>query len=623
MHNVMMELICNLEQFVAEIEERMVCLVEEMLDKPFPLLTEEKFWLFEKTGNRTVYEQDYFAKRRFLTVFGVAALRMKKDKLTKLGKINREDICKKLEAVLIDICEEECWALPAHVDRGSDVNWRKTIDLFASETAESLAYIIDMVGDWLSEACCNLVKENVKNRVLEPFFTNSVGSYHWERRENNWNAVCNGSIGSAYLHSLASDEEINEKYIDRICDNLCHFIDGYADDGTCLEGIGYYDYGMTYFVNFSMELFDISDGRIDLLRGEWNGCKAGSDDKRARIATWLSKCYFASGRTVSFSDGNSRRKYRMGLVCALAMRFPDAKLPEFRMAGSVEEDHCARFIPHKLDYFCTKEYIDYLKEHAAEKMNILSDSELEDKSETVSGMTAKNGEFVILDSAQWCIGKAVNGVGMACKGGHNAEPHNHNDVGSFLYVVGDDMLLVDLGAGEYTKAYFNEERYNIFCNNSFSHNVPIIAGNGQRAGKEYKCTFFEAVDGTDKGTVNLEFSQAYEKNLIHNIKREYVFDKINGNLEIKDVFDNVGQDIVITENLVTQYVPHVENNRITLFGESGTCHIIINPVPAFKIKTETPTGSGGRKELVYQIQWDVDVKDRTEVHLLITNNISQ
>ena len=80
---------------------------------------------------------------------------------------------------------------------------------------------------------------------------------------------------------------------------------------------------------------------------------------------------------------------------------------------------------------------------------------------------------------------------------------------------------------------------------------------------------------------------------------------------------------MITENLVTQYVPYVENNRITLFGESGTCYIIINPVPAFKIKTETHTVPGGRKELVYQIQWDVNVKDRTEVHLLITNNTSQ
>lgn len=55
---------------------------------------------------------------------------------------------------------------------------------------------------------------------------------------------------------------------------------------------------------------------------------------------------------------------------------------------------------------------------------------------------------------------------MAAKGGNNGEPHNHNDVGSFFYLVGDEMLLTDLGAGEYTKEYFHEGRYRILCNNS-------------------------------------------------------------------------------------------------------------------------------------------------------------
>ena len=71
---------------------------------------------------------------------------------------------------------------------------------------------------------------------------------------------------------------------------------------------------------------------------------------------------------------------------------------------------------------------------------------------------------------------------MAVKGGTNQEPHNHNDVGSFFYVLGSDMLLEDLGAGEYTADYFGEKRYHIFCNSSFSHNVPILCGMGQYAG---------------------------------------------------------------------------------------------------------------------------------------------
>lgn len=55
----------------------------------------------------------------------------------------------KLEEVLDGICEEECWALPAHVERDRDPDWRIRVDLFASETAQALAEIISLVGDRL------------------------------------------------------------------------------------------------------------------------------------------------------------------------------------------------------------------------------------------------------------------------------------------------------------------------------------------------------------------------------------------------------------------------------------------------------------------------------------------
>ena len=69
---------------------------------------------------------------------------------------------------------------------------------------------------------------------------------------------------------------------------------------------------------------------------------------------------------------------------------------------------------------------------------------------------------------------------MAAKGGNNGESHNHNDVGSFLYLAGDEMLLTDLGAGEYTRDYFGEKRYDILCNHSFGHSVPVIDGKGRK-----------------------------------------------------------------------------------------------------------------------------------------------
>lgn len=68
-------------------------------------MTEEMFLLYEKTGNRLIYENEYFKRREFLVVFGLLVYWYKRP----------EDI-EKLEEVLLEVCGEETWALPAHVD---------------------------------------------------------------------------------------------------------------------------------------------------------------------------------------------------------------------------------------------------------------------------------------------------------------------------------------------------------------------------------------------------------------------------------------------------------------------------------------------------------------------------
>ncbi|MDY4307971.1 hypothetical protein SNF32_14980 [Enterococcus mundtii] len=46
---------------------------------------------------------------------------------------------------------------------------------------------------------------------------------------------------------------------------------------------------------------------------------------------------------------------------------------------------------------------------------------------------------------------------FAAKGGRNDESHNHIDIGHFVFGTREDLFLTDLGAGEYTKDYFDEK----------------------------------------------------------------------------------------------------------------------------------------------------------------------
>jgi hypothetical protein len=76
-------------------------------------------------------------------------------------------------------------------------------------------------------------------------------------------------------------------------------------------------------------------------------------------------------------------------------------------------------------------------------------------------------------------------LGAVLKGGHNDEPHNHNDIGSFTFVVGKEALLADPGGpSAYSAKTFSSERYTAFkLFGSLGHPVPVVAGRAQIPGK--------------------------------------------------------------------------------------------------------------------------------------------
>ncbi len=263
-----------------------------LLDQDMPVLTEELFALFEQNGNRLRYETVYFNRRKMLAVLGLEAILEKEEAGNKAKAVSTE-ILDKLCLVIEDVCREECWALPAHVDRKEDKDWRITADLFACETAQTLSEITDRLEEDLpTELKGRMVKE-IGRRVLNPFFDSAIPYSKWECGETNWNAVCAGSIGSVCLHLMREDKEQLLKNLKRICDGLLWYLKGFSEDGACMEGLGYYTYGMAYFVNFAQELYEYSDGKWDLFCGEWGEFKAGKEDKRTKMAQFPAKCFCA------------------------------------------------------------------------------------------------------------------------------------------------------------------------------------------------------------------------------------------------------------------------------------------------------------------------------------------
>lgn len=533
---------------------------QELLNKDMPVLTEELFSLYEKNGNRLIYEAEYFERRRFLVTFGLLSI-----------WYHKPEHLNKLEMIIRDICSEETWALPAHVDR-SQPDWRRTVDLFACETGQTLAEITSILKEDISEQSRELVKTQVLERLIDSYMAVPRGEWRWEKFRNNWVAVCAGSLGSIAIYLLDDRPEKQKACLDRVLDTLPEYLDSMEEDGTCPEGLSYFTYGMTYYTGFARQLCEHTNGETDIMK--W--------PKLEQIARFQSKCYFPGGKTVSFSDGSREDKYRLGLTCFLAKEFPGAEIPDTASAMHYKDDGCYRWMSNYRDYIWTEEYLKYAED-------------MPDK--------PKEEWLTVLPAAQWAIGKSENGVGFAVKGGHNDEPHNHNDVGSFLYCAGGEFFLSDLGCGEYTRDYFGSGRYEILCNRSLGHNVPLINGKEQKTGIQYRAEGFAC---TEKGQVSLSIGGAYEKGLVEELTRKLCFQKEDGRLTVQDICRAGAEACQVKENLVTQIEPVVEGSRVILNGANGTAYIDISMDQLTINIVETAfMNHSGIPERVWLIQWEM------------------
>ncbi len=559
--NMQEEQILYLRKFWKEIEQE----AEALSRTPMPELTMDEFELFFQTGNRLVYEASYFGRRKYLTVWGILAVYR-----------GEQDDIDRLTCVLESVCRERYWALPAHVNKST--RDELTIDLFAAETAQTLTELVYLLQDNLEEAVKTQVLDEVMRRVMLPYMERRV-RYGWETDPCNWSAVCAGSIGMAavYLHRLGRLDLVQrEECIQRVCASMQCYIDGLEEDGACTEGLGYYSYGMSYFAGFAELVYEESKGIVDLMEGK----------KCENIATFQQKCYFGGGVSVSFSDGSSRECFLPGLTAYMKHRFSTVQTPDYSLARGLHGDHCYRWLMNERN-------IRWLMKYESNEIELKH---------------SKKEQCSLLPSAQWMIYKDKQGNGYAAKGGHNAESHNHNDVGHFLVVYQGEMFLTDLGAGEYTKEYFGAGRYDILCNRSLGHSVPIINDTEQCAGKEYCARAF--VWEEQQKELTISFASAYTEDEIAEVERKIiVLPKEEGKLSlmVKDSFLPSAKTYRVVENLITQYEPIVDNNSVVLQGRHGSCKITVDSQTEIAVLPQKHSNHEGVSEDVYLIQWKVPI----------------
>ncbi|MBE6570895.1 MAG: hypothetical protein E7656_01440 [Ruminococcaceae bacterium] len=451
-------------EMIAEVERE----AKNLFDQPIAALPYSQFKLFATTGSRVEYEESYMEHRKMLCASCAMVLLRKGD-----------EWLDKLCDVIWAICDEYTWALPAHIVRCKNCDETVTnIDLFSSETAFALSEIHYLLRDKLPQEVKARIEYELGRRIITPYLEKKP---KWGK--NNWSAVCASGVGATLIY-LGLDEKFALAK-DNLLLNLSDFLESFPDDGCCLEGCLYWFYGFSHFCYIAQLLYEYTDGKINYF----------ADEKVEKIAFFCNNIYLADNFCIPFSDSPHTYNYNPGILHFLAEKYDGITIPPTQYAEKFENSARYRFATFLRNLYWCKD--------------LPKDKKM------------RNDVVVYPDSA-WYINRK-NSYIFAAKAGHNDEPHNHNDVGSFLVFDGGKYILDDVGWAKYDSKYFDpNERYKgTSCTTSLGHSLPIVDGCAQKFGKEYCGKIVSATD--DRAAI--EYSGAYGLDTLTKLERCFVLQK--------------------------------------------------------------------------------------------------
>jgi len=466
---------------------------EDLLGEPMPEVSDDLFLDFSRTGNRRRWEDVEFRIRGRLGPLVIAEC------LENQGRF-----LPAIEEFVRRVCAERTWVMPAHDGSLANFNQERVdIDLASSALGWQLALTDWVLADTLSAEIRTLIDEQLQQRIFTPFINVTRGRQDmwWVTTTNNWNAVCAaGVVGAALVHLPSLTDRAY--YVTVIDKTIEDFLSGFSEDGYCSEGVGYWAYGYGHFVLLAETVRQATGGAVDLF----------SKPRARAAAEFAAKIQIQPGVCPAFAD------------CSVSARPPDT------IVQFVDRVYGMGMFPE----------LTALRRFQGDVATTLIDAFDNSATRTPQAETALGvGIRSYFDSAGILISRPVPGspceLAVALKGGNNAEHHNHNDVGSYVVVVGQQPLLFDPGAEIYTARTFSAQRYDSKLLNSLGHPVPVIAGQLQRAGAQARGEVLRAEFSDAQDVFELNIASCYEVPELQSLTRTFVYSREGaGSLTVTD-----------------------------------------------------------------------------------------
>ena len=458
---------------------------------------------------------------------------------------------------LYDIMGQKTWVNPRNFN---PENYRGLVELATAMNAVALSQTVYLLDDKLPQKVREDVLASLYTRaytpVLDALDRKNTDHDHWLTSTGNWNPVCLAGLTVSAL-TLIPDRRERAKFVAMTERYISNYLIGFTPDGYCSEGINYYNYGMRHYILLREKIREDTAGKIDLFE---------QNPKIRRIARFPVDMEIINRVYPAIADCETGMKPLPSVMYylskTLGLGFDIEKQMLMGESGNLTDALLCLF-PNSTDNAKVQET----------KID-------PDRSRSYF----KDAGVLVVRSFEG----SDKQMGACLKGGHNKEHHNHNDIGSYTLVVGNQMIVEDPGLIPYTIKTFGAERYTAFKSlGSYGHPVPLVAGTEQGSGREAEAIVLEKnqTDKTDQ--MKMDISAAYNVPALKKLTREFIFNRENTSLTVKDEF-SFGEAQAFETAITTRANRKLDGNKIIFERGAYKAIAIINtPDCGFHLYEET------------------------------------
>jgi hypothetical protein len=544
------------DAFTGSLKEELIKEGESYLTYTWKVVTASDYLEYERSGSRVAMENPFGANNTALSRLVFAELAEGKGRF-----INQ------IINGVWQTCDMSSWVLSAHLpvqkSKRSLPDYREEIiDLTSGDVGSFLSwtwYFFHDEFDKINPIIAARLRSSIQKRILEPYMQRS--DYWWQAFNykpgvlvNNWNPWCNSNVLTCFL-LLEEDKDKLAAAVHRTMQSVDHFINYVQVDGACEEGPSYWGHAAGKLYDYLQLLSNASNKKLSIF----------NEPMIKNMGEYIARSYVGNGWVVNFADASAKGGADAGVI--------------YRYGKAVNSEEMKSFAAYLVAAAKGKTDINAGRDFFRSIENMASYKELKDATPALP-----TANYSWYPQTQFCYMKSKAGFFFAGKAGFNNESHNHNDVGTFSLYVDEVPMFIDAGVGTYTRQTFSRERYSIWTMQSNYHNLPMINGQPQQFGSQFKAS--DVVFDVTKNLFSADISNAYSKDAaVKSWIRRYTLS--NTSLTIEDAFELSELKTAHKINFLTWGKPTVSKAGIVELEKEGKMIVMQYDAAFFDATVET------------------------------------